>query len=182
VLAAALAAPLCATAALGDAIPMPQTDYAAVLKFADMPDPVTVRFHEGMFRLEFETDGRKQALLIDPKAQLATVPEEIDGKKVATEMPAGSFNIPTPGKDIGATKVGTDQVDGATCDLWRRPLPGIDTVSEACIAEDGIWLRVTRPDYKAPVYVATKVERTAQDPALFVVPADYEKGEPTDTP
>ena len=143
---------------------------------------MTVRFHDGIFRWEFDTDGRKQVLLIDPKTQHATMLEEVDGKKVATDMPAGPFNIPEPGKDVGAKKIGTDAVDGEACELWRRPNPQINVASDICVAKDGIWLRTTRPDYKEPFSLVTWLERAAQDPALFVVPDGYQKLKSTDTP
>jgi hypothetical protein len=181
-IAAALAGPAFhAAGAVADPLPLPQADYVAVMKTADLPEPITVRFHDGVFRWEFDAKG-EHTLLIDTKTQVATGLENIDGKKTATEMPAAAFNVPEPGKDVGAKKVGTDKVLGEDCDLWRRPNPEIKVDSDVCIAKDGVWLRVTRPDYKEPFSLVTKLDRAAQDPALFTVPADYVKGAPTDTP
>lgn len=74
-----------------------------------------------------------------------------------------------------ARHVGRCTVAGEDGEEWR-PRNGDTGVRTACITEDGIVLRVTQEG--AVLWEASALQRGAQDPALFGVPAGYQVIDP----
>jgi predicted regulator of Ras-like GTPase activity (Roadblock/LC7/MglB family) len=74
-------------------------------------------------------------------------------------------------------RIGADTVAGIGCDVWEfqsNAADGETKATQACVTGDGILLRTQEVGAADPSLIATKVDRGAQDPALFTVPAGYE--------
>jgi hypothetical protein len=175
-----LAAGLLSSAATrAEMLPLPQTDYEATLKVPDAGSAM-MRHHDGVLLFQYAFDELTHTMLIDLDRRIATTWGLKDGKKIAVEGPAALFGALGPSADRGATIIGSGNVAGEVCDIWRRAEPNPRwpqvgakerVASDSCITKDGILLR-TMIDGQLVLEV-TKLDRMPQDPALFVVPADY---------
>jgi hypothetical protein len=89
-----------------------------------------------------------------------------------------------PGSRV--TRLGSDRIAGHGCTVWRIEEPREDPedeaeVSQACLTEDGVPLRVVEmqgEDEKSRT-TATRLEYARQDPARFRVPAGYRPFDPS---
>lgn len=175
-LAAALGALtlLAAPAAFADPLPLPTTDFALD---ARMREAGTVKIaHSG---------GRMRVEMNNPKAPAPMVGIlDLKGGKMVMMMPnlpkvAVEIELPQD-YSIGAMtgngiRVGTSEVAGEACDLWRVEVPNNVAAGPtvACITPDGIALRAEM-EYqgkKQVTFEATRVARGPQDPKLFSLPA-----------
>lgn len=76
----------------------------------------------------------------------------------------------------GARHVGKCEVAGEDGHEWRPREETGGVARTACITDDGIVLRVAEGD--RVIFQATRLERGAQDPSLFGVPAGYQLVDP----
>src|SRR5262249_26920397 len=136
--------------ALGDTLPLPQTDYEATAQI-DQQSGI-IRHHGGVLRVQ--TDDGPYITLVDLARHIATSLRVRLGRKVAIEMPGVLAASGGASEDHDARVVGSDTVAGEPCDIWRHvdvnpfPKPGAKTQleSDSCVTKDGIWLRTIDRD------------------------------------
>jgi len=177
VLIAVLSALPVATAAAAPP-PVPTVDHAVTMRLTGMDQPVQIRHRQGVQRMEMAMDGAKVVTLHEIKAGRMTMLQDHGDMKMAMvldrESAAGMMPLaPIPEPDANATKVGQDKVAGHPCTVWR--MQGAGDVTDACVTDQGVLLRVSDPTKKQTIMEATAIAIGPQDPALFTVPPGYQR-------
>jgi len=160
------------TLIFAEPIPLPQVDYVAATRNEGQPEPVTVRHHNGVLRLDLKAGEKIFPILIDFAKQTATV--LVESENLAGEAPPGAFPIPKPGVDVGAMRLTGDTQAGEECTIWKFVEQKSQLETEVCITKDGIWMRQGRPGEKPPRYEVISLERVAQNPGLFEIPPTFQ--------
>lgn len=178
-LSAALA--LCSAAALADTLPLPSVDYEMTAKVFG-GGSMSSRHAGGKIRTEVQAPGMPAPMIgiIDLKAKKMVGLMSLPGQPpMAMEIDIG--DDPSMGFAVGeGERAGTGTIAGESCDLWKiRPQSDEDREFNgvACITRDGIPLSMegTIEGKRERFFEATSLKRGAQDPKLFVVPANVQK-------
>lgn len=127
-------------------------------------------------RLRLETEGQPSFALIDFTASRATM--VMLPRKVYMQVPfdpqhAPGLDIPP---DATVARLSSDNVAGTSCTIWemRGPKGG----GTACIAADGLLLRVRGLNDGPPALEAVAVAYGPQPASLFEVPAGVQPLKP----
>jgi len=134
------------------------------------------RFQASGQRVRVDTPTPGVYAIMDLRAR--TLAMVSDAERAVLDMPAPAGGMAPGAPQSGRfVRRGTDQVAGLPCTEWETAdSTGQPTL--ACYTDDGVMLRARRG---AQVLVAaTRVTYAAQDPALFVVPAQYAHTNPRD--
>lgn len=159
-------------AALADPVPLPSTDFALKAKAKD--DAVVELWHA----------GDKMRVVVNGPRLPATVAGIVDMKRstmvmLLPDMPKMAVEAEVPDAYRTAvvtgegTKVGTSQVIGEACDLWKiTTSKTVKTPVVSCITADGIVLStdVEVKGKQERAYEVTSLTRGPQDPSLFRLP------------
>lgn len=139
-----------------------------------------MRHKDGKLRMDVDNMGMKGFMLFARDGKTATmVMEPSPGMKVAMEIDlaqaaASATNAgPIDIWNMKGMRVGTDRILGESCDWWQAEHNG--QKSKVCATPDGIPLKAVDPQTNQTVWEGVRVERRAQDAALFVVPADAQR-------
>lgn len=163
---------LCASAALAAPLPLPQADFALKAK---VQQGATMDLAQSGGRLRIHLSGGKMLApvlgIIDLKRfKMLMMLPDIPKAAVEAEVPP-AYRTAFPRGD--GERIGTDQVAGEACDVWRvEKSADLETPAFVCITPDGIPLRteVESKGKKQMVYEATALTRGPQNPDLFVPP------------
>lgn len=169
---AGMAAAGCACAAQAEPMPKPAVDYAATAKTTGDGPEMKLAHGAGKVRLDMTMPGMPGTItgLVDTKrGRMVMMVPGMERMAIEIELPEDfSFaDLPPEG-----TRIGTDQVAGEACELWRSAgKVGSDPV-DACITRDGIVMRASAMVNGKPqrVFEVLEVRRGPQDPAMFEVP------------
>jgi hypothetical protein len=182
-LAAALA--LVASAASAQVpLPSPTVDFELDVRiFAVQAAPaqsmaMVVRHKSGKIRSDVDNMGMKGFMLLERGNHTATmVMEPSPGMKMAMEIDLAQAAAANAGPidmwNMKGERIGTDRILGESCDWWQMEHSG--RKSKACVTPDGIPLKAVDPQTNQAVWEVSRLERRAQDAALFVVPADAQR-------
>lgn len=158
----------------------PQPDFRMVTQMHDQSSGMTIdaelRHSEGRFRMETEFQGQAAAVLIDPAADSVTILMDMNGMRMAMEVPSADSGFAVPDADdrLG-DPIGSDTVAGEPCTIYRFEIedaPGDQ--AEGCLTHDYVVLRVSSQD-EGVVFEAREFERAAQEDSWFVVPEGYRR-------
>ncbi len=176
------ALPMCAVAcalagpALADPLPTPTVDFALKAKLRD-GGSLDLAHSNGKMRMEILPKASPAMVvgLIDMKTgKIVVMVPSMPKMAVQTDLPP-EYNFASLAGSGSGTKVGTAQVAGEPCDLWKveTSSPTASTgPTTACITADGIALRTEVEIQGKPqvIYEATALTRAPQDAHLFVMP------------
>jgi hypothetical protein len=141
---------------------------------AVMPDearmPMTLRHRNGVVRVELVMQGQAMTTLLDLSTRRARAVMAVGGRTMVVDMqldqmPAGGNLCVTEG-----TRVASSTVLGEPCDEYETSKNETESPTRICITRDGIPLRAVEIATGRTTWMATRVRRGAQDPALFQVP------------
>ena len=165
--------------ARAEPIPLPTIDYQAKAKMMG-GSAVTIHHSGGKLRMEIQPHGLPQAItgIMDLPAHKMIMIGAVPGmSNMAMEIDIGKDA--SYGQVVGEGKrVGTATVAGENCELWevesKTGLNGEPVT--ACISRDNIPLRTeaTFEGKRRAIMEVTELQRTRQDPALFVLPANIQ--------
>ncbi len=134
------------------------------------------RFDVGAQRLRLDTPTPGFYMIVDYRAHTMLAVSEAD--RGVLDLPAPPSAVPgaTPGTAPGGGFVrrGQDQVAGLPCTEWETTDTG-GRATLACFTADGVMLRARHGPQV--IAVATRVAYGPIDPAVFVVPPDYNRVE-----
>jgi hypothetical protein len=180
-LIAASAAALMSVSSLAFAQEMrlPQSDYEMTVRIHDHSSgheqEMEMRHRGGDFRMEGEFQGQSAIVLINVAERMSTILVDMQGTRMALEMPMGDeVSLPLADERFGDV-IGTDTVAGETCTVYRiedEDIPGGE--AHGCMTDDNIVLRVDIPD-RGTAFEATDSSRASQDASLFSVPEGYQR-------
>jgi hypothetical protein len=165
--------------AQAEPIPLPSVDYQAKATMIG-GSAVTIHHSGGKMRMEIQPHGAVPMItgIVDLPARKMIMMGAIPGmSNMAMEIDIGKDA--SYGQVMGEGKrVGTATVAGESCELWQvESKVGFtgDPVT-ACISRDNIPLRTetTLEGKRRSVMEVTELQRTRQDPALFVLPANIQ--------
>ncbi len=180
-LPAAVALFLSSGAAMAESLPLPGVDYEATAKVFGGAS-MSSRHGSGKVRAEVQAPGMPAPMvsIIDLKAKKMVGLMSLPGQPpMAMEIDLG--DDPSMGVAVGNGKrTGTGNVAGESCDLWS--IDAVDPEDKefagvVCITKDGIPLSMegTIEGKREKIFEVTSLKRGAQDPKLFVVPANAQK-------
>lgn len=172
--ALALALPGFGVAGASEPLPQPQIDYVAHGTFIG-GGKMTMRHRGGLLRLDMDMPGiglpmtgyfdmrTRKALLVVPS------PTGKMGMEVAATDQAGYGALAGTGERGERIAIA-----GEPCDLWTIDAPQAAGAVTSCITPDGIALRTetTVHGKREVAFEVSSLIRSAQEPALFVPPAD----------
>jgi hypothetical protein len=160
-------------AAHAEKLPRPSVDYAAEgnLMFGKGENPGTMRHSGGKMRLDTDVEGQPSSVYIDLMAKTATVVMERLGQKIAMHIDPERAAAAASLLDEDAKRVGEAAIAGETCNDYEFETAK-GRAMRACITDDGIVLRTRDVSRNRVLWLASRVTRAAQDPGLFVLPAD----------
>ena len=152
---------------------VPSRDVAVTYQIKAAPQPMEERwrFHaaDQLARLDV---GNQTYMLSDMRGHTATMVSDRDRKAV---------QMPMPGPDLAGMsgqsfrRLGTLTIAGVPCTEWQTTdIRGRDVI--ACLTVDGVLLRARHGEQVA--VEASSVSYDRQDPALFAVPAGYQRVTP----
>ena len=181
--AAALAL-VASTASAQVPLPFPSVDFLVEARIvAAQAGPAqglatVMRHKSGKMRVDVDNMGMKGFLLMQRGSNTATmVMEPSPGTKMAMEIDltqAAAANAgPMDMWNMKGERIGTDRILGESCDWWQAEHAG--RKSKACVTPDGIPLKAVDAQTNQAIWEVVRVERRAQDAALFVVPADAQR-------
>ncbi len=168
-------------AAMAEPIPLPSVDYEATAK-AFGGAQMSSRHAGGKVRVEIQMTGMPVPMIsiVDLKAKKMVGLMSLPGQPpMALEVELD--NDPSLGITTGqGRRTGSASVAGEACDLWA--LEGTvpdekEFAGVACVTKDGIPLSMegTIDGKREKIFEVTSLKRGAQDPKLFVVPANVQK-------
>lgn len=177
--AGALALVTASSFAAAQEMRLPQTDYEMTVRIHDHSSghqqEMEMRHREGDFRMEGEFQGQSAIVLLNPVERMSTILVDMQGTRMAIEMPMGDeVTLPLADERFGDV-IGTDTVAGETCTVYRiedEDIPGGE--AHGCMTDDNIVLRVDIPD-QGTAFEATQFSRASQDASLFTVPDGYQR-------
>ena len=184
-LASAAALALVASAASAQVpLPYPSIDFLLEVRIvAAQAAPVQsmtmlVRHKGGKVRADIDNMGMKGFMLVERGSNIATmVMEPSPGMKMAMDVDLTQAAAANAGPmdiwNMKGERIGTDRILGESCDWWRAEQSSRQ--SKACLTPDGIPMKAVDPQTNQPQWEVLRVERRAQDAALFVVPADAQR-------
>ena len=165
-------------AARAEPIPLPSVDYQAKAKMMG-GSAVTIHHSGGKLRMEIQPHGLPQITgIMDMSAHKMIMIGAVPGmNNMAMEIDIGKDA--SYGQVMGDGKrVGTATVAGESCELWEvESKTGFNGEPvTACISHDNIPLRTeaTFEGKRRAIMEVTELQRTRQDPALFVLPANLQ--------
>lgn len=179
-IAASIGALMTATSfAAAQEMRLPQSDFAMTVRMHDhasgREQEMQMRHRSGDFRVEGEFQGQSAIVLINPVERMSTILVDMQGTRIAIEMPIGDeVSLPLADERFGDV-VGNDTVAGERCTIYRvedEDIPGGEALG--CMTDDNIVLRVDIPD-RGTAFEATAFSRASQDASLFTVPAGYQR-------
>ena len=172
--AVALAGPVVSGPAAADPLPTPTVDFALKAKLRD-GGSLDLSHAGGKMRMEMLPKASPAMVvgLIDLKTgKIVVMVRSMPKMAVQTDLPP-EYNFAMLAGAGSGTHVGTAQVAGENCDLWKVETSSATTgPTTACITADGIALRTEVEIQGKPqvIYEATALTRGPQDPQLFVMP------------
>lgn len=169
---------LSATAVAAGAAPVPRADYTALMRIDGLAQPVRVSHRQGIVRTEATVQGRQLVGLLDLRSGEITVLGAEGGLKLATTLPPGSMPQGLPVLDVRRVDtsdvLGRASVLGRDCTVYRVRERGRD-LGTACLDRLDIPLAFDAVvDGRRARGEAISLATTAQAPALFEVPPDYQ--------
>ncbi|WP_439633549.1 hypothetical protein [Glycocaulis sp.] len=158
---------------------LPLSDFAMTVRIHDHSSgheqEMQMRHRSGDFRMEGEFQGQSAIVLVNPVERMSTILVNMQGTRMAIEMPMGDeVSLPLADERFGDA-VGNDTVAGEPCTIYRvedEDIPGGEALG--CMTDDNIVLRVDIPD-RGTAFEATHFSRASQDASLFTVPAGYQR-------
>lgn len=124
-------------------------------------------------RLRVDPPSAGLYMIVDYGARRMSLVRGADRKVL--DMEAGGRRLPGENAGAGFTRLGTAEVAGMGCTLWRTTDSAGQPV-EACITADGVLLRARREGHT--LVEAVSVAYGHQDPAIFAIPAGYQHVRP----
>lgn len=171
-LAVGLGAALPVADGRAEKLPLPTIDYAAegtVVFHQGGPTPGMIRHSRAKMRLDAVANGREMTVYFDFDEATTTIVYAYNGRKVAMKadwrMMSGAINA----RSIDARRVGEARFLGENCTIFEYAT-GTGSMLRVCITSDGVGLHSQEEGQLR--WEATRVTRTPQAPALFIVPAD----------
>jgi hypothetical protein len=166
-------------AAWAEPIPLPNVDYQAKATMMG-GSAVTIHHSGGKLRMEIQPHGLPATItgIMDFSTHKMIMIGAIPGmNNMAMEIDIGTDA--SYGQVIGEGKrVGTATVAGESCELWQvESKVGFNSGPvTACLSRDNIPLRTEATVEGKPrvIMEVTELQRTRQDPALFVLPANVQ--------
>ncbi|MET0183607.1 MAG: hypothetical protein ABW199_12055 [Caulobacterales bacterium] len=129
-------------------------------------------------RVEIVQDGTASAIVTNLDANEAFTLSERAGQRMAVRMPLDAAQVTDAmkswsGEGRTITRTGSCSVAGASGTEWAQaPSENDPKARTSCVTSDGIFLRGTEDG--VTTWETTSVQRGAQDPALFTIPAGYQ--------
>ncbi|MCJ8143497.1 hypothetical protein MKI84_11285 [Ancylobacter sp. A5.8] len=154
--------------------PRPLTDYAMRGRTQPAGGEIMIAHRQGRVRIDVSTqqDGSALTGLLDLRSHRMTLLSGVtgmEGMAVEVDLPPKFRFLDLPPQ---AQFVGADMVATEPCGVWRVGEKGTSKSLEVCLTDDGIPLRMRGgPGGDSAGFEVTELERVAQDPARFAVPA-----------
>jgi len=158
---------------------LPETDYEMTVRIHDHSSghqqEMEMRHRDGDSRMAGEFQGQSAIVLLNPVERMSTILVDMQGTRMAIEMPMGDeVTLPLADDRFGEV-IGNDTVAGEACTVYRiedEEIPGGE--AHGCMTDDNIVLRVDIPD-QGTAFEATQFSRASQDASLFTVPDGYQR-------
>jgi len=161
-----------AAASVAEPLPLPASEYRADVRLVAAGMNAVARHKAGQMRIDMQQGAMPMTVLLDLKSGRAQLLTAMAGMTTATDLELPPEMQLAPGASLSGTRGGSDKVAGERCTLWDFQAPNSGRPSRACIAEDGIPLRLETLSGNARqvLFEVTAVERAPQRSALFAVP------------